>query len=68
MVGLFINSVQSIDSVMRHFYEEYNRSLNGRLKAYYYRFKIIENPTCICGGGNQTAYHLLYGCKLYKKE
>ena len=28
-----------------------------RLSAYYYRFKIIEDPTCTCGGGIQTAHH-----------
>jgi hypothetical protein len=33
---------------------------HGKLKAYYYRFKIIEDLTCICGGRKQTAYHLLY--------
>ena len=41
---------------------------HGRLKAYYHRFKIIEDPTYFCGGGSQTTHHLLYDCKLYNKE
>jgi hypothetical protein len=36
---------------------------HGKLKAYYYIFKIIDDPICICGGGSQTAHHLLYDCK-----
>ena len=41
---------------------------HGRLKAYYHRIKIIEDPTCACGGGRQTAHHLLYDCKLCKER
>ena len=33
----------------------------GRLKAYYHRFKIIEDPTGTRGSGNQT-HHSLYDC------
>ena len=41
---------------------------HGKLRAYYHRFNIIDDPTCICGGGSQTAHHLLYDCQLYSKE
>ena len=40
---------------------------HGRLTPFYHRFKIIADPTCTCGGGSQTAYHLLCDCKLYKQ-
>jgi hypothetical protein len=40
---------------------------HGRLKAHYHSLKIIEGPTCTCGGGSQTADRLLYDCKLYNK-
>lgn len=35
---------------------------HGKLKSYYYRFKISDNPTCACGEGDQTADHLIYTC------
>jgi hypothetical protein len=39
-----------------------------RLKAYYHRFRILEDPTCSWEGGSQTAHHLLYDCKLSNNE
>ena len=38
---------------------------HGNIKAYLYRFKISEKPTCPCGGTDQTD-HLLYKCDLLK--
>ena len=38
---------------------------HGRLNAYYHWFKIIEDPTCPCGGGSQAAhrfYSLITNC------
>ena len=41
---------------------------HGRLKAYYQRFKRIEDLTCPRGEGSQVAHHLLHDCKLYNAE
>ena len=37
---------------------------HGNIKAYLYRFKILETPTCPCGETDQTTDHLLYECDL----
>ena len=39
-----------------------------RLKGYYHRLNIIEEPTYNCGGGSQTGHDFLYDCKQYKNE
>ena len=41
---------------------------HGKTKAYLHRFKIIENPTCPCGKGDQTTDHLIFECELLNKE
>jgi len=41
---------------------------HGNIKAYLYRFKISETPTCPCGDTDQTTDHLLYGCELLKTQ
>ena len=33
---------------------------HGRLRAYYCRFKIKDDPICVCNDGDQTVEHLLY--------
>jgi hypothetical protein len=35
---------------------------HGKTRAYLYRFKIIDEPTCPCGEGDQTPEHLIYEC------
>jgi len=41
---------------------------HGNIKAYLYRFKISETPTCPCGDTDQTTDHLLYECELLKTQ
>jgi len=42
---------------------------HGTLTAYYHRFKIIEDPICVCKTGPQTTDHLIWECvKLRKKR
>ena len=41
---------------------------HGKTKAYLHRFKIIENPTCPCGKGDQTTDHLIFECELLTKR
>lgn len=41
---------------------------HGKLKSYMHRFKIIDNPLCTCGDGNQTVDHLMFECKKLEKE
>ena len=41
---------------------------HGDIKAYLYRFKIIEAPNCLCGNDNQTADHILVECAILKEE
>ena len=41
---------------------------HGNIKAYLYRFKIIEAPNCACGNDNQTEEHILLECEILKEE
>lgn len=41
---------------------------HGQIGAYLHRFKIIEDPTCICGKDIQTTAHILYECEVLKSE
>ena len=41
---------------------------HGNIKAYLYRFKIIDSPTCPCGKGDQHIDHLIYDCELLKPQ
>jgi len=41
---------------------------HGNIKAYLYRFKIIEAPNCPCGNDNQTAEHILLECEILKED
>jgi hypothetical protein len=41
---------------------------HGTLRLYYYRFKIIDDPTCMCKIGPQTTDHLLWECELLRKQ
>jgi len=40
----------------------------GKTRDYLYRLKIIEEPMCPCGKGDQTIDHLIYACERLKKE
>ena len=37
---------------------------HGKTRAYFHRFKILEQATCPCKRGEQTIDHLLYQCTL----
>ena len=41
---------------------------HGKLRAYFHRFKIIEDPTCLCNMSPQTADHILWECELLRKQ
>ena len=41
---------------------------HGNIKAYLYRFKISETPTCPCGETDQTTDRPLYECDLLKTQ
>ena len=41
---------------------------HGTLRAYYYRFKIKDNPECVCRTGPQTSNHLIWECPLLQKQ
>jgi len=41
---------------------------HGNIKAYLYRFKIIEASNCPCGNANQTAEHILLECTILKED
>ena len=38
------------------------------LRAYYHRFKIIDDPKSVCKMGPQTSDHLLWECELLIKQ
>ena len=37
---------------------------HGKLKEYFYRFKIIDSPICLCNKDRQTVNHLLWECEI----
>jgi len=41
---------------------------HGTLRSYYHRFKIIDDPKCICKMGPQASDHLLWECELLRKQ
>ena len=41
---------------------------HGKTRDYLQRFKIIVEPTCPCGKGDQTTDHLIYACERLAKE
>ena len=41
---------------------------HGKTRAYFHRFKILENATCPCEKGDQTIDHLLYHCPLLESK
>ena len=41
---------------------------HGKLRAYFHRFKMIDDPTCLCKMSPQTTDHLLWECELLKKQ
>ena len=41
---------------------------HGRLKAYYHRFHLIDNPICTCKEGDQNVDHIIFNCRMLKKE
>lgn len=41
---------------------------HGKMRDYLHRLKIIEEPTCPCGKGDQTTDHIIYACERLTKE
>jgi hypothetical protein len=41
---------------------------HGKLRSYFQRFKIIDDPTCLCKKSQQTADHLLRECELLRMQ
>ena len=41
---------------------------HGTLRSYYHRFKIINDPKCVCEMSPQTTDHLLWECELLRKQ
>ncbi|KAJ4426789.1 hypothetical protein ANN_26588 [Periplaneta americana] len=41
---------------------------HGKTGAYFYRFKLRDNPSCACGAEEQTFDHLLFECPKLDKE
>ena len=41
---------------------------HGTLRAYYYRFKIKDDPRCVCGMGPQTADNVIWECAHLLKQ
>jgi hypothetical protein len=41
---------------------------HGKRKAYLYRFKLTDRPTCLSNEGAQTPEHLIYTCTLLASE
>jgi hypothetical protein len=41
---------------------------HGKLRSYFCRFKIIDDPTCLCKNSPQTADLLLWECELLRQQ
>jgi CRISPR/Cas system-associated endoribonuclease Cas2 len=41
---------------------------HGNIKAYLHKYKIIDDPTCLCNKGHQTVQHIIFDCPLLEKE
>jgi len=41
---------------------------HGTSRSYYHRFKIVDDPTCVCKMGPQNSDHLLWECELLRKQ
>ena len=41
---------------------------HGKLRTYFHRFKIIDDPTCLCKMSPQTTDHLLRECDLLTEQ
>jgi len=41
---------------------------HGNIKSYLHRFKIIDEPDCPCGNGNQTTDHILLECEILQED
>jgi len=42
---------------------------HGKLRSYYHRFGITDNPTCPCAEAeDQTTDHLIFRCKKLRKQ
>ena len=41
---------------------------HGPLRSYYHRFKIKDDPECVCRMGPQTTNHLIWECVLLMKQ
>jgi hypothetical protein len=48
--------------------EDEDKEGAGNQRSYFHRFKIIDEPTCLCKKSSQTADHLLWGCKRKQRE
>jgi ribonuclease HI len=41
---------------------------HGKLRSYFHRFKVLDNPTCPCGTGQQNVDHIIYECLKFATE
>ena len=41
---------------------------HGKLRSYYFRFKINDSATCDCGAEDQSVDHIVYECPIYEIE
>ena len=41
---------------------------HGNIKAYIYKYKIIDDPTCRCRKGPQTVEYIIFDCPLLEQE
>ena len=41
---------------------------HGKFGEYFHRFKIVEDPTCVCGKNTQSADHILWECGLLQSN
>jgi hypothetical protein len=69
-------SIGSPPSIWNRIYKRLQMCINlstivtghGKLRSNFHRFKIIDDPTCLCKKSPQTADHLLSECELLRKQ
>ena len=41
---------------------------HGKTKSYLHRFKVADEPLCLCNKGDQTPEHIIYNCKILEPQ
>ena len=71
--ALFRSFLHSVEQILKQnipISPEFEAMISGqgKTKAYLYRFRIIDNPTCPCQEESQTPEHLIHDCRMLDNQ